>query len=195
MTRINYLGRFSALQASRATRDCFASPSSLARDLRVCDDRLDGPMVFIKNANVVKGHGDLSWHVDDGIGGHPVMCPLIQCGIQLDPANAQRTAQAARRLAPLREALDRVGRRSRPARGGARYRAGRSHDPLRRRDAHDALAHSPDAGRRALYYKFAEPKTFDYVPAHCHYNDALFRANAEGQSASRAAAGDAVKAY
>ena len=57
-------------------------------DLRVCDDRLDGPMVFIKNSNVVKGNGDLGWHVDDGIGGHPVMCPLIQAGIQLDHANA-----------------------------------------------------------------------------------------------------------
>lgn len=29
-------------------------------------------------------------HVDDGIGGHPVMCPLIQAGIQLDPANAAK---------------------------------------------------------------------------------------------------------
>ena len=55
--------------------------------MRVCDDRLDGPMVFIKNANVVKGNGDLGWHVDDGLGGHPVMCPLIQAGIQLDHAN------------------------------------------------------------------------------------------------------------
>jgi hypothetical protein len=45
-------------------------------------------MVFIQNANVVKGNGDLGWHVDDGIGGHPVMCPLIQAGIQLDPASA-----------------------------------------------------------------------------------------------------------
>ena len=45
-------------------------------------------MVFIKNADVVKGNGDLRWHTDDGSGGHPVMCPLIQVGIQLDHANA-----------------------------------------------------------------------------------------------------------
>ena len=56
--------------------------------LRVCDDRLDGPMVFVKHSNVIKGDGDLGWHVDDGIGGHPVLCPLIQAGIQLDAANA-----------------------------------------------------------------------------------------------------------
>jgi hypothetical protein len=53
---------------------------------------------------------------------------------------------------------------------------------------------APDAGRRALYYKFAEPKTFDWVPAHCHYNDALFRVDSEGQAASRAAGG-ATKVY
>ena len=53
---------------------------------------------------------------------------------------------------------------------------------------------APDAGRRALYYKFAEPKTFDWVPAHCHYNDALFRVDAQGKAASRAAGG-AAKAY
>jgi hypothetical protein len=41
------------------------------------------------------------------------------------------------------------------------------------------------AGRRALYFKFAEPKTFDFIPAGCHYNDALFRA-VDGRVASRA---------
>lgn len=44
-----------------------------------------------------------------------------------------------------------------------------------------------DAGRRVLYYKFAEPKTFERVPADCHYNDALFRPDARGRTASRAA--------
>lgn len=46
---------------------------------------------------------------------------------------------------------------------------------------------APNAGRRALYYKFAKPRTFEWVPAHCHYNDALFRADAEGKVATRAA--------
>jgi hypothetical protein len=43
------------------------------------------------------------------------------------------------------------------------------------------------AGRRALYFKFAEQKTFDWIPSGCHYNDALFRADAAGTVASRAA--------
>jgi hypothetical protein len=38
-----------------------------------------------------------------------------------------------------------------------------------------------------LYYKFAEPKTFAWIPAHCHYNDALFAVDEHGRTATRAA--------
>src|SRR5581483_4422469 len=44
---------------------------------------------------------------------------------------------------------------------------------------------SPHAGRRVLYYKFAEPKTFAWIPPHCHYNDVLFTTDASGQVAAR----------
>jgi hypothetical protein len=43
------------------------------------------------------------------------------------------------------------------------------------------------AGRRVLYYKFALPRTFDFIPAGCHYNDALFRADPAGRVDTRAA--------
>jgi hypothetical protein len=45
-------------------------------------------------------------------------------------------------------------------------------------------AHS--AGRRVLSYKFAEPKTFEWIPTGCHYNDALFRVDPPGRVTSRA---------
>ena len=90
VTRINYLDRFSSVLMAFSHDPRLARFARLAGpDLRVCDDRLDGPMVFIKNPDVVKGNGDLEWHVDDGVGGHPVMCPLIQAGVQLDHANAE----------------------------------------------------------------------------------------------------------
>jgi hypothetical protein len=147
-------------------------------------------MVFIKNSDVVKGQGDLGWHVDDGLGGHPVLCPLVQAGIQLDHANA-----ANGQLIVLA--------------GSHRYTKhwiqwGEEGElPVVALDTepgdltvHDGdTMHStppptaPDAGRRALYYKFAEPKTFDWVPPHCHFNDALFRADATGRTANRAASG------
>jgi hypothetical protein len=197
VTRINYLGRNSSMlqELSHEPRLLrFAQYASA--DVRVCDDRLDGPMVFIKNANVVKGNGDLVWHVDDGSGGHSVMCPLIQVGIQLDRANA-----ANGQLLVLA--------------GSHRYTKhwigwGDEGDlPAVALDTEpgDLTVHfgdtmhttppptSVDAGRRSLYYKFAEPKTFDWVPAGCHYNDVLFRADPEGRVASRATTWRDSQAY
>lgn len=188
VTRINYLGRHSPVLQALSHDPRLARFARLAGEtLRVCDDRLDGPMVFIKNPNVVKGNGDLGWHVDDGIGGHPVMCPLIQAGIQLDhanPENGQLLVLAGSHRYTKHwyawgeeDGLPVVGLETEP--GDLTLHSG------------DAMHTTPPptgdhAGRRALYYKFAEPKTFDWVPAGCHYNDALFRPDASGRTASRA---------
>jgi ectoine hydroxylase-related dioxygenase (phytanoyl-CoA dioxygenase family) len=188
VTRINYLDRFSGPLLELAHDARLARYARLAgATLRVCDDRLDGPMVFIKNANVVQGNGDLGWHVDDGIGGHPVMCPLIQVGIQLDHANAANgqllVLAGSHRYAKhwltwgAEGDLPVVALDTRP--GDLTLHHG------------DTMHTTPpptsdDAGRRVLYYKFAEPKTFDWVPAGCHYNDALFRTDDSGRVATRA---------
>ena len=155
--------------------------------MRVCNDRLDGPMVFVKHSNVVKGNGDLGWHVDDGIGGHPVMCPLIQAGIQLDHASAANgqllLLAGSHRFTKHwyewgdEEGLPVVALETEP--GDLTVHFG------------DAMHTTPPptadgAGRRALYFKFAEHKTFEWIPAGCHYNDALFRQDASGAAASRA---------
>jgi hypothetical protein len=148
-------------------------------------------MVFVKNANVVQGNGDLGWHVDDGIGGHPVMCPLIQAGIQLDHANVENgqllvlagSHRYAKHWINWGQECDlpAVAFDTRP--GDLTIHYG------------DTMHTTPpptaeDAGRRALYYKFAEPKTFDWVPAGCHYNDALFRADTQGRVGARATTWD-----
>jgi len=193
VTRINYLGRHSRVLQQLSHEPRLLRFARLAGPhMRVCDDRLDGPMVFIKHSNVVTGNGDLTWHVDDGIGGHPVMCPLIQTGIQLDRADA-----ANGQLLVLA--------------GSHRYTKhwiawGEEHDlpaVALETEPGDLTVHYGDtmhttppptadgAGRRALYYKFAEPKTFEWIPAGCHYNDALFRADPEGRIASRATTWDA----
>jgi hypothetical protein len=180
VTRINYLGRHSDVLQELCFEPRLAGFARLAGDdLRVCDDRLDGPMSFIKNADVVKGNGDLGWHVDDGLGGHPVMCPLVQAGIQLDvadAANGQLMVLAGSHrytnhwLAWGDEGdLPVVRLETRP--GDLTLHFG------------DTMHSTPpptaaDAGRRVLYYKFAEPKTFDWIPAGCHYNDALFHVEA-----------------
>jgi hypothetical protein len=197
VTRINYLGRHSQMLQDLAHDRRLSYFAQLARpDLRVCDDRLDGPMVFIKNANVVTGNGDLGWHVDDGIGGHPVMCPLVQAGVQLDHANAENG-----QLLVLA--------------GSHRYTKhwivwGEEGDlPVVAFDTGpgdltihygDTMHTTPpptcdDAGRRALYYKFAGPTTFRWIPSGCHYNDALFRVDALGRVATRATTWDDTEAY
>jgi len=188
VTRINYLGRYSAELDRLCFDERLARYASLARpDMRVCYDRLDGPMVFIKNSNVVKGNGDLAWHCDDGLGGHPVMCPLVQAGIQLDyasAANGQLLLLAGSHRYTKHwigwgqeGELPVVALDTEP--GDLTIHYG---DTMHTTPAPTAAG----AGRRALYYKFAEPKTFDWVPAHCHYNDALFRADPEGRIANRA---------
>jgi len=188
VTRINYLNRHSALIDELNFEPRLARFAGLAAPgLRVCNDRLDGPMVFVKHSNVVKGNGDLGWHVDDGIGGHPVMCPLVQAGIQLDHASAANgqllLLAGSHRFAKhwyewgAEGGLPVVALETEP--GDLTIHFG------------DAMHTTPPptadgAGRRALYFKFAEQKTFDWIPAGCHYNDALFRADASGAAASRA---------
>ena len=197
VTRINELDRFSpALLEFAHDRRITRFARLAGGDLRVCDDRLDGPMVFIKNSNVVKGNGDLMWHVDDGIGGHPVMCPLVQVGVQLDAANAANgqllvlagSHRYTKHWIGWGEEGDLpvVALDTRP--GDLTLHYG---DTM-----HTTPAPTSDhAGRRALYYKFAEPKTFDWIPPHCHYNDALFRRDDTGRVAARAETWDDASPY
>ncbi len=188
ITRINYLDRWSEKIKEASWESRIQRFGRLLGDhYRVCDDRLDGPMAFIKNSDVAQGLGDLKWHQDDGLGGHPVMCPLMQVGVQLDRADAENG-----QLFVLA--------------GSHRY----SNHPMEwgeedgqpvvrfETEPGDVTVHFGDifhttppptgerAGRRVLYYKFAEPKTFDAIPAGAHYNDLLFKAGAGGRVATRA---------
>jgi hypothetical protein len=197
VTRINYLGRLSTILDEACFDERLRRFAQLAGPhMRVCNDRLDGPMVFVKNSHVVKGNGDLSWHVDDGIGGHPVMCPLVQAGVQLDhanPANGQLLVLAGSHrytkhwYAWGEEAdLPVVALETEPGDLTLHYGDTMHTTPPPTADG---------AGRRALYFKFAEPKTFGWVPPDCHYNDALFRADPEGRVASRATTWEDAEVY
>lgn len=188
VTRINHVERHSQVLRELAHDPRLLRFARLAGPrMRVCDDRLDGGMVFIKNSNVVKGQGDLGWHADDGLGGHPVLCPLIQAGIQLDhanPANGQLEVLAGSHrytnhwIAWGQEGdLPVVALETEP--GDLTLHYG---DTMHTTPPPTA----PGAGRRVLYFKFAEPKTFEWVPSHCHYNDALFRKGDSGVVVSRA---------
>jgi hypothetical protein len=195
VTRINYLGRYSEFLDRLCFEPRLLTYAQLASpDMRVCDDRLDGPMVFIKNSNVVQGNSDLGWHVDDGIGGHPVMCPLIQAGVQLDhasPANGQLLVLAGSHRYTkhwyawgAEAGLPVVAFETEPGDLTLHYGDTMHTTPPPTADG---------AGRRALYFKFSEPHTFDWVPAGCHYNDALFRADGDGRLGNRATTWSSAK--
>ncbi|MGH9026332.1 MAG: phytanoyl-CoA dioxygenase family protein [Acidimicrobiia bacterium] len=137
-------------------------------------DRIDGISVVIKNPAVVEGLSDLPWHRDCGLGGHPVLCPTIALGVQLDEATA-----ANGQLVMLA--------------GSARH----SSHQLRRSDEErwpvvaidtepgDVTVHfghvlhaappptAPDARRRALYVTFTRPESLECVGPMRGYNDVL----------------------
>ena len=57
--------------------------------VRLAVDRFDGLSVVMKPPGVVEGLADLPWHRDCGLGGHSIMCPEFNVGIQLEAASAE----------------------------------------------------------------------------------------------------------
>jgi len=85
--RVNYLNDRSEQIANLGGDPRFARIAALGRaDLRDARDRLDGNSVVIKVPGAADGLADLPWHRDCGMGGHPVKCPMLNVGIQLDAA-------------------------------------------------------------------------------------------------------------
>jgi ectoine hydroxylase-related dioxygenase (phytanoyl-CoA dioxygenase family) len=144
-------------------------------ELRPSFDRLDGHSVVIKNPAVVSGLSDLPWHRDCGMGGHAVLCPSLNIGLQLDRADA--------------------------ANGQLHYLAGSHHHtnlpPTAEQQAAwpvvaveaepgDVTVHyshvlhvappptASDASRKTVYVGFNNPAIFDVVPVGKGYNDVVF---------------------
>lgn len=138
-------------------------------------DRLDGISIVIKQPGAATGLADLPWHQDCGLGGHPVLCPSIAVGIQLDPASAE-TGQlhflagshlgSAPQLRPDDlEGLPVVAVDAAP--GDVTVHWG-----------HVLHAAPPPTGRglgrRAIYVTATRPETLAFVGRGRGYNDVLF---------------------
>ncbi|HZP31472.1 MAG TPA: phytanoyl-CoA dioxygenase family protein [Acidimicrobiia bacterium] len=138
-------------------------------------DCLDGFSVVMKHPEVVEGLSDLPWHRDCGLGGHPVLCPGLQIGIQLDAASAATGqlhmlagshACSSHQLDPGDEAqLPAVAIDTAPGDVTVHY-------------GHVLHAAPPPTGggpgRRALYVSFVRPETLAYIGPGHGYNDVLF---------------------
>ena len=139
--------------------------------LRPAVDRCDGQPLVIKQGGVVDGLADLPWHRDCGLGGHPIMCPNLQIGIQLDAAT-----RATGRLHFLAGSAGTSCHRSAPQAG-----------PVVALDTEpgDCTIHfgdvlhaappptAPGRNRRALYVSFFPERTFATIPPGKGYNDLL----------------------
>jgi hypothetical protein len=91
--RLTYVNERSDILAQVHTDERLAQLVAAMSDdgvhLVVQNERGDGHSVVIKNPGIVEGLSDLPWHVDCGLGGHPIMCPGFNVGVQLDAATAE----------------------------------------------------------------------------------------------------------
>lgn len=179
--RINYLNEQSPPIARLGSDERFRRIARLGGpDLRDACDRLDGNSVVIKVPGASEGLADLPWHRDCGMGGHPVKCPMLNVGIQLDSATAETG-----RLEMIPGSHRGTSRLPGPRQSG--------HLPVVALDTEpgDVTVHfghtlhaappptDPHApGRRALYLTFVPPITFEMVGPGQGYNDVLFTRSA-----------------
>jgi len=179
--RVNYVNDRSERVAGLGADPRFLRIAALGGpDLRDAHDRLDGNGVVIKVPGAGAGLADLPWHRDCGMGGHPVKCPMVNVGIQLDPATPSTgqllmvagSHRGTSRLPGPRE-VDRL-----PV-------AALSTDPgdVTVHFGHTLHAAPPPTdrgahGRRALYLSYVPPLTFEMVAPGQGYNDVLFTRDA-----------------
>ena len=175
--RVNYLNDGSARIAGLGADPRFLAIAALGQaDLRDAQDRLDGNSVVIKVPGSEGGLADLPWHRDCGMGGHPVKCPMLNVGIQIDAATEAAgqlqmipgSHSGTSRLPTAREAqaLPVVALDTEP--GDVTVHFGHT------LHAAPPPSDSGAAGRRALYLSFVPPLTFDMVGPGQGYNDVLF---------------------
>jgi len=179
--RVNYLNDQSTLIAGLGADERFRRIGALGGpDLRDAPDRLDGNGVVIKVPGATSGLADLPWHRDCGMGGHPVKCPMLNIGIQLDAATAgagqlQVLAGSHRGTSRLpgphqTDGLPVVALTTRP--GDVTVHFGHT------LHAAPPPADRTAAGRRALYLSFVPPLTFEMIGPGQGYNDVLFTRHA-----------------
>jgi ectoine hydroxylase-related dioxygenase (phytanoyl-CoA dioxygenase family) len=90
-TRVNYANDASATLNALFTDKRIESLVPLAGvDVRAATDRVEGITVLYKTADMTEGLSDLPWHRDCGMGGHAVMCPLVNLSIYLDDATEEK---------------------------------------------------------------------------------------------------------
>lgn len=131
-----------------------------------------GHFAVFKNPGITGGLSDLAWHVDCGLGGHPVTCPNMHIGIQVREMTVESGPMMFLAGSHLSSPVRPVGEQERSW-------------PVVTVTAEpgDVTLHSPDAvhaappptgtseGRRTIYLSFGKPelsKLFGYKEGYDH---------------------------
>lgn len=90
-TRVNYVNESAEVMEALFTDPRIESLVPLTGEaVRPAKDRVEGITVLYKTADMREGLSDLPWHRDCGMGGHAVMCPLVNLTIFLEDATAEK---------------------------------------------------------------------------------------------------------
>jgi ectoine hydroxylase-related dioxygenase (phytanoyl-CoA dioxygenase family) len=145
--------------------------------MAVNDRRGDGHSVVIKHPGVAEGLSDLPWHVDCGLGGHPIMCPGLNVGVQLDAATAETgqlhfLAGSNGRTAVHLSASELAG----DAYPTVTVTTGPGDVTMHLTDTlHAAPPPTGAGGRRALYLTWSNPLVTEFIAPGEGYNDVVLR--------------------
>ncbi len=172
--RLTYLSEKSSIIRGLQDDERLLNIGELAgKDLSPCPERLDGYSLVIKHGQIQAGLSDLPWHKDCGIGGHSLICPGLNAGIQLNSANAESgqlhylagSHQYTHKAQEMRSEWPTVAIEAEAGDVTAHF----GHT------LHAAPPPQTDGmGRRTLYVNFNHPKLKEYIPEGKGYNDVLF---------------------
>jgi hypothetical protein len=174
--RLIYLGETSELVRGLGDDSRLRRLAALAAEGLVPEhDCLDGQSVVIKNPDVTAGLSDLPWHRDCGLGGHPVLCPSVAIGIQLDRASAE-TGQLHFVAGSHRGSSHPIPPGDEASRPVVAIDAEAGDVTVHFGDILHAAPPPTGSGpfRRAMYVTFTRPETLAYIGVGNGYNDVLF---------------------
>ena len=143
------------------------------RPLIPAPDHGDGIAAVIKVPGITEGLSDLPWHRDCGMGGHPLLCPGLNMGIQLDQASEE-----SGQLKFLPGTNNYAGGAEHADRSSAIIPINAEPGDVTVHYGHTLHIAPPPTGagsyRKTVYVSFHIPEYLEVLPKGQGYNDVLF---------------------
>ena len=172
--RVTYLNYGSQLFSSLPYDERLQHLARLStRPLIPAPDHGDGIAAVIKVPGITEGLSDLPWHRDCGMGGHPLLCPGLNMGIQLDQASEE-----SGQLKFLPGTNNYAGGAEHADRSSAIIPINAEPGDVTVHYGHTLHIAPPPTGagsyRKTVYVSFHIPEYLEVLPKGQGYNDVLF---------------------